>query len=419
MNVREFRQVGHWPTLLSAFLYFDVSFMIWVLIGALANAICLDFALTPLQKGFMVGVPILGGAVLRLVMGTLTDWLGGRRTALLGMTLTLGALALGWQWADTFPRLLVVGACLGLAGASFAVALPLASRWYPPEYQGLALGIAGAGNSGTAIATLTCPLLATIMSWQDIFGLAMLPLALVLLVFFALAKDSPNQPPPRRFTDYAALLRIGDAWRLCFLYSVTFGGFVGLSSFLNIYFNNEFGLSPVISGTMVTACVIAGSFLRPVGGYLADKMGGVSMLTFLYAGIGLLMLDLATSPPLVWSMILLMLIMAQLGLGNGAVFQLVPQRFPKEIGVVTGIVGAAGGVGGFVLPMILGACKQATGGYGSAFLILAVISFSALALMMGLGRSWEGIFIGKGGLATAAAPSVSNAPALSGAAASS
>lgn len=415
MNFREFRQVGHWPTLLSAFLYFDVSFMIWVLIGALANAICLDFPISPLQKGFMVGVPILGGAILRLALGTLTDWMGGRRTALLGMTLTLMALALGWLWADTFERLLIVGLCLGVAGASFAVALPLASRWYPPEYQGLALGIAGAGNSGTAIATLLCPILATIMSWHEIFGLAMMPLGLVLMVFFLLAKDSPNQPPPKGFADYAALLRISDAWRLCFFYALTFGGFVGLASFLNIYFNNEFGLSAVVSGTMVTACVIAGSFLRPVGGHLADKLGGVSLLTFMYAGIGLLMLDLATSPPLIWSMILLVLIMAQMGLGNGAVFQLVPQRFPKEIGVVTGIVGAAGGVGGFVLPMILGACKQWTGGYGGAFLILALISFTAMALMVNLGRAWEGVFIAKGGVATPTAPT----PALAGAPAAS
>src|SRR6185369_5429387 len=155
---------------------------------------------------------------------------------------------------------------------------------------------------------------------------------------------------------------------------------------------------------------------RPVGGHLADKLGGVSLLTFMYAGIGLLMLDLATSPPLIWSMVLLVLIMAQMGLGNGAVFQLVPQRFPKEIGVVTGIVGAAGGVGGFLLPMILGACKQWTGGYSGAFFILALIAFTAMALIVNLGRAWEGVFIAKGGVATATRTAPT--PALAGAPAS-
>src|SRR3954469_24573323 len=170
MNLREFRRAGHFPTLLCAFLYFDVSFMVWVLIGALANNIAADLGLDPVRdafrKGLLVAVPLLGGAALRLALGLLTDRIGARRTGILGMVLSLVPLLLGWLWADSFPEVLLVGALLGVAGASFAAALPLASRWYPPQYQGLALGIAGAGNSGTALATLFAPGLAEALGWH-------------------------------------------------------------------------------------------------------------------------------------------------------------------------------------------------------------------------------------------------------------
>src|SRR5581483_11670872 len=258
MNLRDFRQAGHWPTLLCAFLYFDVSFMIWVMLGALANSISADFLLSPIQKGLMVAVPILGGAALRLVLGLLADHIGARRTALIGMTLTTVPLLLGWLWVDSYAKLLLVGPLLGVAGASFAVALPLASRWYPPRYQGLALGIAGAGNSGTALATFFGPRLAEAVGWHAVLGLALLPLAAVLAVFALVAQDSPEQPPPKRLADYAAVLRLKDTWRLCFFYSVTFGGFVGLASFLNIYFHTHYGFGRVQAGSLVTLCVVAG-----------------------------------------------------------------------------------------------------------------------------------------------------------------
>lgn len=153
-------RVGHWPTLLSAFLYLDVSFMIWVLLGALGNHVAGEFELSAAEKGFMTAVPLLGGSVLRLVLGYLSDTIGPKRTGLLGMTVTAIPLCLGWLWADSMPKVYLVGLLLGVAGASFAAALPLAGQWYPPQYQGLAMGIAGAGNSGTLLATLFAPRLA-------------------------------------------------------------------------------------------------------------------------------------------------------------------------------------------------------------------------------------------------------------------
>ena len=405
MNLRDFRRAGHVPTLLSAFLYFDVSFMIWLLPGALANSIVPAFGLSDSQKGLMVAVPLLGGAVLRLALGLLTDRVGARRAGLLGMSLTILPLMMGWLWADSFNKMLLVGLLLGVSGASFAAALPLASRWYPPRYQGLAMGIAGAGNSGTALATFFGPRLALVWGWHAVFGLALIPLLATLAFFLIFAKDSPEQPAPRPLTTYADVLKLADTWWFCLLYSITFGGFVGLASFLNVFFLSQYGLSKVQAGNFATFCVIAGSALRPLGGYLADRFGGVRLLTGLYLIAGTTMLGLATLPPLFAGTVLLFATMATLGMGNGAVFQLVPQRFPKEIGVTTGIVGSAGGFGGFLLPTVLGSMKQATGSFSGGFLAFALVGGIGGALALAYAsRGWHGTFIGAGGRAAEAAP---------------
>src|SRR5215475_6532464 len=172
MQLRAFLKSGHTPSLICAFLYFDASFMVWVLLGALANSIVPDFGLSESQRGLMLAIPLLGGSLLRLVLGLMTDHIGARRTGIIGLVLTLLPLLLGWLWVDSFPKILLVGMLLGVAGASFAAALPLASRWYPPQYQGMAMGIAGAGNSGTALATLFAPMLAAAFGWHQVFALA-------------------------------------------------------------------------------------------------------------------------------------------------------------------------------------------------------------------------------------------------------
>jgi NNP family nitrate/nitrite transporter-like MFS transporter len=412
MNLREFRQAGHFPSLLCAFLYFDISFMIWVLLGPLANRIIADLFpqgadeagdayLTRVApyKGLMVAVPILGGAVLRLVLGVMTDRWSARKTAIVGMVLTAVPLLLGWLWVSTYTQALIVGALLGVAGASFAAALPLASRWYPPRYQGLAMGIAGAGNSGTALATLFAPMLAAwLAGWHGVFGLALIPLALTLVTFVLFAKDSPNQPPPKPLVSYVEIFRHADTWWFCVFYSVTFGGFVGLASFLNSFFKDQYFPTDKKTGeayaaVLTTACVFAGSFLRPIGGYLADRFGGIPMLLMLYGGVAATMLGMAFLPPVSVALVLLFLGMGLLGMGNGSVFQLVPQRFPKEIGVITGIVGAAGGVGGFFLPNLLGGLKGVTGSYGTGFAVFALTAVGCVGLMLALRPRWEATFL--------------------------
>ena len=381
---KSFWQSGHKPTLFSAFLYFDLSFMVWVLLGPLAVQIAADLQLTAAQKGLMVATPVLAGALLRIVMGVLVDQIQPKMAGLIGQVIVIAALLAAWlHGIHNFQQTLMLGIALGFAGASFAVALPLASRWYPPEHQGTALGIAGAGNSGTVFAALFAPGLAVLYGWNNVLGLALIPLVLVMLIYTVYAKDSPDPAPAKTLSQYLAILKDKDAWWFMFFYGVTFGGFVGLASSLTIYFNDQYGLSPVVAGYFTAACVFAGSLARPFGGFIADRMGGIRTLLIMYAIAGVFLLAMSTAPASLYlTLMIVVIIMATLGMGNGAVFQLVPQRFRKEIGIMTGLVGMAGGIGGFYLAASLGWCKQVTGDYQlglAAFALLAVLAIVGLS----------------------------------------
>ncbi|MFL9608484.1 nitrate/nitrite transporter [Methylobacillus sp. Pita2] len=383
---KSFWQAGHKPTLFSAFLYFDLSFMVWVLLGPLAVQIAADLALTPAQKGIMVATPVLTGALLRLVMGVLVDQIQPKMAGLIGQLIVIAALAFAWlNGIHSYQQTLILGVFLGVAGASFAVALPLASRWYPPEHQGTALGIAGAGNSGTALAALFAPGLALVFGWNNVFGLALIPLVITLVLYTMLAKDAPNPPESKSLTEYLKVLQDKDAWWFMFFYSVTFGGFVGMASSLTIYFNDQYGLDPVHAGYFTAACVFAGSLVRPIGGNLADRIGGIRTLSAMYilAAAFLFILSFGLSQQLA-GLAVVVLAMIALGMGNGAVFQLVPQRFRKEIGVMTGLIGMAGGIGGFYLASSLGYSKQITGNYQlglAMFASLAVVALFGLTMV--------------------------------------
>jgi NNP family nitrate/nitrite transporter-like MFS transporter len=386
-----FWKAGHPATLLAAFLYFDLSFMVWVILGPLGVQIAKDLGLSAAQKGLMVATPVLAGALLRIVMGVLVDHLGPKKAGLVGQVVVLAGLA----WAQfsgirTYEEVLILGLFLGMAGASFAVALPLASRWYPPEHQGTALGIAGAGNSGTVLAALFAPTLATWYGWNNVFGLAMIPLALTLAAYMALAKDSPDCPPPKPLSAYLEVLRDKDAWWFMFFYGVTFGGFVGLASSLTIYFNDQYGLSPVVAGYFTAACVFAGSMVRPIGGLVADRVGGIKSLSLMYVLAALFLLVVSFGLESRWlALVLFTCAMLALGMGNGAVFQLVPQRFRKEIGVMTGMVGMAGGIGGFYLASSLGYSKQLTSSYQAGLLIFAGLAIVALLGLTAVKARWR------------------------------
>lgn len=389
MTRRGFLRAGHLPTLVAALLYFDVSFMAWVLLGPLAPFLKAELHLSATQQGLLAAIPLLGGSLFRPVLGFLADRIGGRRTGLVGLALTLVPLLVGWRFAHTIGHFYVLGFFLGIAGASFAVALPLAGRWYPAEYQGLAMGIAGAGNSGTLLATLFAPRVAEHYGWATAFAVAMLPVFTVLTFFWLLAKDSPNLPARPSMRSYGQLLRESDAMWLAFLYSLTFGGFVGFSSFLTTFFNEQYHLTRVAAGDLTTFVVLSGSVLRPVGGWLSDRLGGYRVLVILLAAVGVCIACVSAMPSLRAATVLLFAGMGMLGMGNGAVFQLVPQRFPDRIGLVTGIVGAAGGLGGFFLPTLLGAAKDLTGSYAAGLLVCAAAFGVGTALLLELGAAWS------------------------------
>jgi NNP family nitrate/nitrite transporter-like MFS transporter len=377
--------------LLAAFFYFDMSFMVWVMLGPLAVQISADLGLSPAQKGFMVAVPVLAGALLRVINGVLVDRLKPKRAGLIGQVVVIVALVFAWLVGiGSYHDTLWLGLALGVAGASFAVALPLASRWYPPQYQGTALGIAGAGNSGTVFAALLAPGLAAWVGWQNVIGLAAIPLAVALAVYIAAARDAPSAPPPKTWVEYLAVLRISDAWWFMFFYAVTFGGFVGLASSLSIYFNSEYGLNAVTAGYFTAGCVFAGSLVRPIGGALADRIGGIRALSIMYSIAAVVLVIVSFRPESAGAALSLFVVaMFAFGMGNGSVFQLVPQRFRHEIGVMTGLVGMTGGVGGFYLASSLGVSKQATGSYQAGLLLFAALAVVALIGLTTIKHRWR------------------------------
>jgi NNP family nitrate/nitrite transporter-like MFS transporter len=377
---RSFWNAGHRPTLIAAFLYFDLAFMVWVLLGPLAPEIAKTLALTPAQKGLMVATPTLAGAILRVVNGLLVDRIGPKLAGAISQVIVIAGLATAWKMGvDSFGGTLALGVILGFAGASFAIALPLASRWYPAEHQGKAMGIAGMGNSGTVLASLFAPTLAKLFGWNAVLGLACIPLTIVFFVYLTMAKDAPNAPAPRSILAYLQPLKSADAWWMMAFYSVTFGGFVGLAASLPIYFTDRFGLTTVTAGYCTAACVFAGSLIRPIGGALADRIGGVKTLSVVYVAAAAALAGVSVAPTVQSALGLFVVAMLALGAGNGAVFQLVPQRFQAEIGVMTGLVGMAGGIGGFYLASSLGFAKQLTGTYQPGFLIFAGLALLACA----------------------------------------
>ncbi|QUT07747.1 NarK/NasA family nitrate transporter [Sphingobium phenoxybenzoativorans] len=385
-----FWKAGHAPTLIAAFLYFDLAFMVWVLLGPLAPMISKTLALTPAEKGLMVATPTLAGAFLRVVNGLLVDRIGPKLSGAISQVIVIVGLFVAWYMGvNSFEGTLALGVILGFAGASFAIALPLASRWYPPEHQGKAMGLAGMGNSGTVLAALFAPMLAKIFGWNAVLGLACIPLGIVFVAYMLMAKDAPNPPAPKKMVEYLEPLKFADAWWLMAFYSVTFGGFVGLAASLPIYFTDQFGLTPIVAGYCTAACVFAGSLVRPMGGALADAIGGLKalMMVFVVAALALAGVAFATTLPVALG--LFVVAMLALGTGNGSVFQLVPQRFQAEIGVMTGLVGMAGGVGGFYLASSLGFAKQFTGSFTSGFLIFAGLALLALLGVLAVKTKWR------------------------------
>ncbi len=383
MKLSDLKSSGHWPTLLTAFLYFDVSFMVWTILGALGAQIGATLELTPQQKGLMVAVPYLSGAFIRILLGLLVDRIGAKNTGLIAQLVVIAGMTVAWLTGlHQFSHTLMLGLVLGVAGASFAVALPQAGRWYPPNMQGLVMGLAGAGNVGVVIDSLLAPRLAAVYGWQAVFGFALIPLLLVLAAYAFFSKEADVKIKKKSPKDYLNLLKERDAHWFCFFYTISFGGFSGLAASLIIYFTSEFGLTAVEAGTWAAGCTLVGALGRPVGGAIADRLGGIRSLHVLFISAAASLVLAAFAGSLLLSAIGFFLASGAFGMANGSVFQLLPQRFAKDIGVMTGLVGCGGGLGGFLLASSLGFSKGWTGSYTAGVLGFAILCVLAL---IGLG----------------------------------
>ncbi|MBA4255156.1 MAG: MFS transporter [Polaromonas sp.] len=396
---RTFLKSGHAPTLFAAFLYFDFCFAVWVLNGAMAPYISEAFQLTPAQKGFMISVPILAGAFMRFPLGILAQYIGRKNAALTEMGLILLALLWGFFFISSFNDVLAMGVLLGIAGASFGVALSLGSGWFPPQHKGLAMGIAGAGNSGTVLAVLFAPPLATAYGWQTVYGIAAFFMLIPMVVMVVFAKEPPDIEH-QSFREHIACLFEKDGWAFSLIYVVTFGGFIGLSSFLPTYFHDQFSVTKIEAGQLTMLAALMGSAVRVVGGYVSDRVGGINTLSgvLVIVAVSLVLCGLAEGS-LVATTLLFMVCFAAMGAGNGALFQLVPLRWPVSTAVAGSMIGEVGALGGGFVPNAMGLSKQYAGTYLWGFVAFALVAVAMIIMLRVMQIRWTRTWAEKGGRA--------------------
>jgi NNP family nitrate/nitrite transporter-like MFS transporter len=355
-------------------LSFVVCFAAWGLISSFAPRFRDAFHLTATQTAFLVAVPVILGALARIPMGMLADLYGGR----IVFTALMLASAVPPIWASvagSYHMLLAAAFCLGLAGSSFAVGVGFVSRWYPPRKQGTALGVYGLGNIGQSVVVFLGPVLAASFGWQAIFrGISVLLVAWAIL-FFLFARNSPDTARPKALGEMLAVIRRERlAWVLAAFYGLTFGGFVAFSIYLPTLLKDQFHMSAASAGLRTAGFVVLATLVRPVGGWLSDRIGGAQVLSVVFFGIVPFSLLLAWHSMVPFTAGALGCA-TLLGLGNGAVFKLVPQYFTKDTGTVTGLVGAMGGLGGFFPPLLLGVFSDAAGVVWPGFVLLSLTSF--------------------------------------------
>jgi NNP family nitrate/nitrite transporter-like MFS transporter len=369
---------------------FTVCFFGWSLLGPLGPDIQDALKLSDFQASAMVAVPVLLGSLMRIPLGWLADRLGGRAvfTALLVYTpLPLIALAI---WHDSLGSLLVFGFLLGFAGASFAVGVPFVNGWYAAERQGMALGVYGMGMGGTVLAGLLAPRISDEWGLSAPFWVAAALAAVTAAVFALVGRDARPPASGRRPGMFAALgvfRTSGRAWALTLFYFMAFGGFVAMFLYLPKLLTGVFDLSKSDAGARAAGFALLAVVARPTGGVLSDRVAPAKVLTASFAGVALLAAVLAATYTSIVPLTICCLVMAvALGLGTGAVFKLVPDWFPDRVGAVTGVVGAAGGLGGFFPPLVMGIVKSATGGYGLGFLLMALVAVACLGVLRALAR---------------------------------
>jgi NNP family nitrate/nitrite transporter-like MFS transporter len=397
---KSFARAGHWPTLTASFVYFMFSCGIWVLNGAMAPFISETYSLTPAQKGLMLSIPIVAGALMRFPLGVLAQYIGRKNATLVEMAMIAAAMLYGYVAVESFDDLLAMGVLLGIAGASFGVALSLGAGWYPPQHKGLAMGLVGAGNVGTALSALLAPPLAQAWGWQTVYAIAAAALALPMLAMVLFAKEPPDVDAHASLREHAACLFERDGWAFSLIYAVTFGGFIGLCTFLPTFYHDQFGVSKVQAGQLTMLTAFMGAALRVAGGAISDRWGGVNTLTVVLAVVGACgALIAASGVSLTATTLLMIACFAALGAGNGALFQLVPLRWPTTTAVAGSMIGEIGALGGGLVPYGMGLAKQQLGSYAWGFGGFAIAALLVLIVMRRLQLRWTRTWAERGGRA--------------------
>ncbi len=397
---RAFLKSGHAPTLGAAFFYFTFSCCIWVMNGAMAPFISETYQLSPTQKGVMLSIPIFAGALMRFPLGVLAQYIGRKSATLVEMSMIMVALLFGYFFVESYNSLLAMGVLLGIAGASFGVALSLGSGSFPPRYKGLAMGLVGAGNVGTAVSVLVAPALAQRYGWQAVYGIAAAAMLLPILAMVLFAREPVDVDKHSSFKEHIACLFEKDGWAFSIIYAVSFGGFIGLTTFLPSYYHDQFGVSKVQAGQLSMLAAFMAAAVRIFGGWISDHWGGVNTLTAVLVTVAVtsVLCGLADGS-LVATTLLLMLCFAALGAGNGALFQLVPLRWPLATAVAGSMIGEIGALGGGLVPNAMGLSKQYTGTYLWGFVGFAVCSVTVLLMLRSMQIRWTRTWAEKGGRA--------------------
>ncbi len=361
-------------------LGFAIAFAVWGLLSGLMPILKRDLGLTATEASLLVALPVVLGSVGRLPVGILADRYGGKLVFIgILLLMLLPAIALGF--ANSYSTYMFVAAFLGIAGTSFSVGVTYVSRWFPPEKQGTALGVYGAGNIGHSLAVFGAPALAAVVgiNWA-VWTFAAVALVYAI-VFMRFARDAEWHQRPKSFAESTAIIfKRPMSWVLSLLYFQTFGGFVALGLYMPMLLKELFGLTTADAGFRTAFFVVVATLSRPLGGWASDRFNPDRILTVILFGL-IPCAFLMTSPDLGYFTVGALSAAALVGLGNGAVFKLVPSIFPQDVGTVTGLVGAAGGMGGFFPPLILGYCKDHYGSYSPGFYCLAVFAAVCLAVL--------------------------------------
>ncbi|MBC1564677.1 NarK/NasA family nitrate transporter [Listeria booriae] len=355
-----------------------ISFMVWASLSPVSNQLATEFGLSASQKSLLIATPVLLGSIMRIPMGILSDRFGGKKIYIITMLFTLIPLAL-IPFASTYLFLMLCAFFIGMAGTTFAIAISYVSTFFPAEKQGLILGIAGMGNIGNALAGLIIPRINANWGFDWVYYTLIIAITVIVIIFAIFAKEMTLSAEKKTLKQSLSVAKDKNTWYLSLFYFLTFGSFVALSNYLPAFMGDQFSISAVNAGLFSAGFAATATFMRPVGGILADKLNPTKLLTTGFALVAVMACIIAfslTQYGLFTTMIFLTAL--TVGLGNGIIFKMVPMVSKGNTGAVTGFVGAAGGLGGFFPPLLLGIIKQTTGTYTLGFILLSVFAVICL-----------------------------------------